>query len=134
MAVKYKHKRYFRVRTSEHRNIVTFSSTSDANTKIGFKSVSNTSSPTKTEVLADSDKTLVVTYEFNSDSDQTAFKNAVDGAWGDSESPFSPAEDTTAWDGEASFATPYHVEHFKTEWLNQDGSVSATMTKTDFGF
>ena len=133
MAASYKHKRYFRCRTAEHRSVVTFSSTSDANTKIGFKSVFNTSSPTKTEALADSGQTLVVTYEFNSDSDQTAFKNAVDGAWGDSTSPFSPATDTTAYDGEASFTPPYYVEHFKTEWLNQDGSVSATMNRTDFG-
>ncbi len=134
MSVKYRHKRYFRVKTAEHRNLVTFSSTSDANTKIGFKSVYNTSSPTKTEALADSDKTLVVTYEFNSSSDQTAFKNAVDGAWGESASPFTPATDTTAYDGEASFTVPYYVEHFKTEWLNQDDSVSSTTNITDFGF
>ena len=114
MSVKYKHKRYFRCRTAEHRNIVTFSSTSDANTKIGFKSVFNTSSPTKTEALADSGQTLVVTYEFDSDSDQTAFKNAVDGAWSDSTSPFNKQTDTDT------------VEHFKTEWLHQDGSVSST--------
>ena len=135
MSVKYKHKRYFRCRTAEHRAVVTFSSTSDANTKIGFKSVFNTSSPTKTEALADSGQTLVVTYEFDNESDQTAFKNAVDGAWGDSTSPFSPATDTTAYDGEASFTPPYYVEHFKTEWLAQDGStVSATMNRTDFGY
>ena len=83
MAAQYKHKRYFRLRGSDS-SLKTFSSTSDANTKIGFKSVFNTSSPTKTEALADSGQTLVVTYEFDSDSDQTAFKNAVDGAWGDS--------------------------------------------------
>ena len=134
MAVSYKHKRYFRCRTAEHRNIVTFSSTSDANTKIGFKSVYNTSSPTKTEALADSGQTLVVTYEFNNDSEQTAFKSAVDGAWGESSSPFSPAEDTTAYDGESSLTFKYYVEHFKTEWLGQDGSVSATMNRTDFGY
>ena len=135
MAASYKHKRYFRCRTAEGRNIVTFSSTSDANTKIGFKSVYNTSSPTKTEALADSGQTLVVTYEFDNESDQTAFKNAVDGAWGESASPFSPAEDTDAWDGEASFTAHYFVEHFKTEWLAQDGTtVSATMNRTDFGF
>lgn len=134
MAVKYRHKRYFRVRTAEHRNIVTFSSTSDANTKIGFKSVYNTSSPTKTEALADSGQTLVVTYEFSSESHQTAFKSAVDGTWGDSTSPFAPAVDPTAYDGEASFEVPYYVEHFKTEWLHQDGSVSATTNRSDFGY
>ena len=113
MAAEYKHKRYFRLRGSDS-SIKTFSSTSDANTKIGFKSVYNTNSPTKTEALADSDQTLVVTFEFDSDSDRTAFKSAVDGAWEDSSTPFSPADASDT------------VEHFKTEWLHQDGSVSST--------
>tara|TARA_B100000927_G_scaffold267848_1_gene242245 strand:- start:87 stop:437 length:351 start_codon:yes stop_codon:yes gene_type:complete len=113
MAANYKHKRYFRLRGSDS-SLKTFSSTSDANTKIGFKSVYSTSSPTKTEALADSDQTLVVTYEFDSDSDQTAFKNAIDGAWGEDSTPFTPETDTDS------------VEHFKTEWLHKDGSISAT--------
>lgn len=113
MAAEWKHKRYFRVRESDN-SLKTFSSTSDANTKIGFKSEWTTSSPTKTEALADGDQTLIVTYEFDSNSDQTAFKSAVDGTWGDSTSPFNPATDTDT------------VEHFKTEWLNADGSISAT--------
>ena len=113
MAAEWKHKRYFRVRGSDN-SLITFSSTSDANTKIGFKSEWTTSSPTKTEALADGDQTLIVTYEFDSNSDQTAFKSAVDGTWGDSTSPFNPATDTDT------------VEHFKTEWLNADGSISAT--------
>ena len=115
MAVQFKHKRYFRVRGSDS-SLKTFSSTSDANTKIGFKSEWTTSSPTKTEALADSDQTLIVTYEFDSLSDQTAFKSAVDGTWNvDGSTPFTPATDTDT------------VEHFKTEWLHQDGSVSATV-------
>ena len=114
MAVEYKHKRYFRVRGSDS-SLDTFSSTSDANTKIGFTSVYSTSSPTKTEALADSDKTLVVTYEFNDESEQTAFKSAIDGAWAESpHSPFNPADGTD------------RAEHFKTEWLNKDGSISNT--------
>ena len=113
MAAEYRHKRYFRIRKSDS-SLATFSSTADANTKIGFKSVYNTSSPTKTEALEDSNQTLVVTYEFDSDVDQTAFKDAVTGAWGDNTQPFSP-DDT--------FDT---VEHFKTVWLHQDGSVSNT--------
>jgi len=113
MAAQWKSKRYFNLRGSDS-SLKTFSSTSDANTKIGFTSVYSTSSPTKTEVLADSDQTLVVTYEFNSESEQTAFKAAIDGAWGDSSSPFEPADSDD------------RVEHFKTEWLNQDGSVSST--------
>ena len=113
MAAEWKHKRYFRLRGSDS-SLKTFSSTSDANTKIGFTSVYNTSSPTKTEELADSDQTLVVTYEFNTEADQTAFVNAVDGAWGDSSRPFSPADGLD------------NVEHFKNEWLHADGSISGT--------
>lgn len=124
MAAEYKHKRYFRVRQQEGEGDGvsdvgtprTFSSTSDANTKIGFTSVWNTSSPTKTEALADSGQTLVVTYEFNSASDQTAFKTAVDTAFGNSGDAhvWNPANDKD------------HVQHFKTEWLHADGSVSDT--------
>jgi len=113
MAAQYKHKRYFRVRGSDS-SLKTFSSTADANTKIGFLSVFNTSSPTKTEALADSGQTLIVTYEFDSESDQTAFKNAIDATFVDSTALFNPP---TSGDV---------VEHFKTEWLHQDGSVSST--------
>jgi len=113
MAAEYKHKRYFRVRGSD-TSLKTFSSTSDANTKIGFEPIYSTSSPTKTEVLADSDQTFVVTYEFNTEAEQTAFKSAIDGVWGENSSPFSPADATDT------------VEHFKTEWLHADGSISAT--------
>jgi hypothetical protein len=122
MAAEYKHKRYFRLRAEDVTGneagnegvLKTFSSTSDANTKIGFKSVWNTSSPTKSEALADSDQTLVVTYEFASLDDQTAFKSAIDGGMADEAKVYEPATDTDA------------VEHFKTEWLHQDGSVSNT--------
>ena len=113
MSAKYKHKRYYRVRGSDS-TLKTFSSTSNANTIIGFRDVYDTSSPTKTYALADSDKTLVVTHEFNTEDEQTAFKAAVDGAWEDSSSPFAPADSSDT------------VEHFKTEWLHQDGSVSGT--------
>ena len=113
MAAEWKHHRYFRLRGSDS-SYKTFSSTADANTKIGFKSVYSTSSPSKAEELADSGQTLVVTYEFSSESDQTAFKSAIDGAWEDSSTPFDPADATDT------------VEHFKTEWLHADGSVSDT--------
>ena len=66
MAVAYRHRRYFRVRGVDS-SVRTFLSISDANTKIGFKSVYDTSSPTKTEVLDDGGQTLIVTYEFDSD-------------------------------------------------------------------
>ena len=111
MAVAYRHRRYFRVRGFDS-SVRIFSSTADANTKIGFKSVYDTSSPTKTEVLADGGQTLIVTYEFDSDSEQSAFNGAVNGAWSEYTTPFSPEIDTDT------------VEHFKTEWLHQDGSIS----------
>tara|TARA_Y100000592_G_C5299116_1_gene234605 strand:- start:15 stop:365 length:351 start_codon:yes stop_codon:yes gene_type:complete len=113
MAAEWKHKRYFRVRGSDS-SLKTFSSTSDANTKIGFRSVYSTNTPTKTEALADSNQTLVVTYEFDSKGDQDAFKSAIDGAWEDSSTPFNPADASDS------------VEHFKTEWLHANGTVSGT--------
>ena len=123
MAAEFRHKRYFKFQggDSSITGAITFSSVADAKTKIGFTSVWDTSSPTKTEALEDSDSTLVVTYEFNNADEQTAFKAAVDGAWGDSTSPYS-GEDIDAKSGvEGTW-----VEHVKTEWLNADGSVSTT--------
>ena len=108
MAAQYKHKRYFRVR-GEDSTLTTFTDVTNANTLIGFKSAYSTSTPTKTESLVDSDQTLVVTYEFNSQAEQTAFKSAVDATW-EAGGPF----------------TGTGVEHFKTEWLHQDGTISAT--------
>jgi len=114
MAAEYRHKKYFRIRGADS-TLKTFSSTADANTKIGFTSVYDTSTPTKTEALEDGGQTLVVTYEFESDADQTAFQNAIDGAWSDSSTPFSPVDATDT------------VEHFRTEWLLPDGSVGDTV-------
>ena len=122
MSALYKHKRYFRLRGIDS-SLKTFSSTADANTKIGFTSVWNTSSPTKTEALADSDQTLVVTYEFETEADQTAFKSAIDGAYTDSSLP-SSLDDIYGLKNLYSKVTATDVvEHFKTEWLHQDGSV-----------
>ena len=73
MADAYKHQRHFQVLDGDE-NKITFSSTDDANTKIGFKSVWDTGSPTKSYQLQDSNQTLVVTYEFASESDQTSFR------------------------------------------------------------
>ena len=122
MANAFRHKRYFRFHGGDSTtSSVTFSSVADAKSKIGFTSVYDTSSPTKTEALADDNLTLVVTYEFNNADEQTAFKAAVDGAWGDSTSPYS-GEDIDANGG----VDGTWVEHVKTEWLNADGSVSTT--------
>ena len=65
---------------------------------------------TKTLAFENSNKTLVVTYEFANESQQTAFKNAVDTAYGNG----------TMW------ANNKLIKHTKTEWLHQDGSVSST--------
>ena len=121
MAANWKHKRYFKMKNKQDNTPVTFSSTSDANTKIGFKSEYNTSSPTKTETLEDSGQTLVVLYEFNSEAEQTAFKSAVDGTWGASAQPWSPPVTDENYG---------IVEHVKTEWFNQDGSIANTTTLT----
>ena len=127
MAAQFKHKRYFRARAPEwngisgsNSDVRRFTSTSDANTKCGFGSAYNTSSPTKTLALADDNYTLIVTYEFNTLDEQTAFKSAVDSAFDSSGFGFDPenADDS--------------IENFKTEWLNQDGSVSDTYTNTTY--
>ena len=134
MAAEYKHKRYFRIRgavdhdpaetkagTTIATEIKTFSSVADAKTKIGFKAVYDTSSPTKTEVLEDSGQTLVVTYEFNTEDEQTAFKTALHDAYADGYTEASDPGHFTPAD------TNHIVEHFKTEWLHADGSVSSTV-------
>jgi|DEB0MinimDraft_4_1074332.scaffolds.fasta_scaffold121549_1 hypothetical protein len=119
MAADYKHKRFFRclaIGTDSTISKRTFSSTADANTKLGFTSVWNTSSPTKTEALSDSDRCLEVTYEFDNVEDQDAFKSAIDGSYGDSTAPFNPATSSD------------RCEQTKVEWYNADGSVSSTTT------
>lgn len=109
MAAAYKHKRYFRV-IGEDSTISTFSNISNAQTLIGFKPVFQTSSPSITYALEDANQTLVATYEFNSNDEQTAFKSAIDTAWTSDNGPF----------------TGTRVVHFKTIWLHADGSISAT--------
>ena len=105
MANAFKHKRYFKLVQQDFSTLVSFSSTADANTKIGFKSVFNTSSPTKTETLEDSNFTLVVEYEFNTLEEENAFRTAVDIA-----EPFTPADNT-------------HMVHcFKHIWYDEDGT------------
>ena len=120
MAAEFKHKRYFRrvdIGTDSTLSLHTFSSTADARTKLGFGSVWNTSSPTTTDALEDSNKTLVVTFEFASADAQTAFKSAID----------STAEMWT----DSSLPHAYRPEHFKTEWLHEDGTVSHTNNTND---
>ena len=110
MANAWRIKQYFRHRGTDS-SITTFSNVADAQTKIGLTSAhtSTNGSPSTTYALADSDQTLVVTYEFSSLSNQTTWYNAMSG---------------TTWfsapDGEGT------SEYFKVEWLHQDGSISST--------
>ena len=109
MANAYRHKRYIRV-IGEDSSAVTFTDVDNARTLIGFKPAFGTSSPATTYGLEDAGQTLVATFEFDSEVDQTAFKSAVDAEWGENSTPFSGSG----------------VEHFKTEWVHQDGTISAT--------
>ena len=111
----YIHKRYFRLRTSNNLLHV-FSNVADALNKIGFNKIWNTSSPTITNTLIDSNTTLVVSYEFENEAEQVAFKSAIDNMFHSNPEHFSSKDS---------------VEHFKTEWLHKDGSLSH---KTDFIF
>ena len=116
----WKYKCHFRIRRSDDSSIITFSSVADAKTKIGFQSAWDTSSPTKSEALADSDQTLVVTYTFSSESDQTAHRNATiitDST--DIRTLFVPS---VLWPN----VEDHTVEPFKVEWLNPDDSVAGT--------
>ena len=123
MSANYKHKQYFRVR-GDDSSLKTFSSIDNAKELIGFSTAWNTSSPTKTEALADSDQTLVITYEFDSKDDQDAFLSAI-----------SVFDTTKVWPATSGSAfIPYYaadkIENFKTEWLDTDGtSVGSTTTQ-----
>jgi hypothetical protein len=117
MSVKYKHKRHFEIHEfygdDSTRVARTFTgTTAEAYAAFSFSSAWNTSSPTKTLAFENSNKTLVVTYEFNNKSDQDAFKTAVD----------------NGYDAGNAWASDLPIKHTKTEWLHQDGSVSASST------
>ena len=117
MSIEYRHRRYFRIRFNDN-SLYNFISISDANTKIDFKPCWTTSNPKKIEELADSNQSIIVTYEFNNQAAQTAFKQAVDSEWN-----VDTMDNATPWKGDSSTET---VEQFKTEWLHADGSISST--------
>lgn len=96
-----------------------FNSIDDARSRIGFTDVWKTSSPTLIETLLDDKQTFVVSFEFNSEKDQLDFKQAIDEMFHGNPQHFKPKDPTDV------------VEHFKTEWLHKDGSLSH---KTDFIF
>jgi hypothetical protein len=107
MANEYRIKQYFQ-HTGDDSVLVTFTSTDDAKAKIGLTAThTTTGSPTVTYALADSNQTLVVTYEFASESDQTTWYASMGSTvW------YNPPAGT--------------VDYIKVEWLHQDGSVSAS--------
>lgn len=96
-----------------------FDSIDDARTRIGFTDVWKTSSPTLIETLLDDKQTFVVSFEFDSEKEQVDFKQAIDEMFHNNPQHFKPKDPTDT------------VEHFKTEWLHKDGSLSH---KTDFIF
>ena len=109
MANAWRVKQYYRGRGSDS-SLVTFSSVDDAKTKIGLTNAHlTTGSPTVTYGLLDSDQTLVVTFEFSSEANQTTWYNSM-------------AADSVAWCSPASGVT---AEYVRADWLNQDGSLSA---------
>ena len=117
MANAFKHKRYFQLHELQADSSLaakTFTgTTAEAYAEFGFSSAWDTSSPTKTMAFEDSNATLVVTYEFNNESDQSAFKTAVD----------------SAYTGGSAFGSDRFPKHTKTEWLATDGTtVDATST------
>jgi hypothetical protein len=112
MAVEFKHKRYIRIRLADS-SLYTFTTTNDAQTKIAFKDCINLHSPIITYTLADSNQTMVMTVEHESVDNQVAWKEVWDAEY----------QNGWPWNGNDSTQT---VEHFKTEWLNADGTVSAT--------
>lgn len=124
MAAEYKHKRYFRLKKADN-SYHAWQDLSDANTMLVFKDAWNTNSPTITKALEDSNQTLVLTIEHSSAENQTSWKTAVDNLWVDgSEAPWAPLRKGAT----SSQIHEWTVEHFKTEWLHQDGSVSQTTT------
>lgn len=128
MANEYKHKRYFEKfnsvdATTSPWDIASYSKVTHSGTateaynSFNFPAVWDTNSPTKSYALEDSGQTLVVTYEFDSASDQTGWLNAVEAA----------ITANTCWDNTAG--TGNHYKCVKVEWLAGDGStVDATDT------
>lgn len=108
MANEWRVKQYFRNRADDS-SIVTFTSVADGQSKIGLTEAhtSINGSPTTTYALADSDQTLVATFEFDSEADQTTWYDSMNG---------------TVWYNASSGS----VEYFRVEWLHQDGTVSST--------
>ena len=128
MASEWKSRRYFKQYNHTTSSYVTFSDTTDAQTKIGFGECWNTNSPTKTYELADAGQTLVVTHEFASEADQTGFMSALATAWPNG-TIFTG--NTATGPATGPYTPVLEGRRVKTEWLYPDGSVSST---TNFDF
>jgi len=117
MAQEYMHKRYFELHGTHNEDdspvtdgaavgAITFTSTpAQVAVLFDFPSVWNTNSPTKSYALADSNKTLVVTYEFDNADDEAGFVTTVN----------------SAYSGGSAFPTDQDVKHMKTEWYTAAG-------------
>ncbi len=93
----------------------TFSSIDDAKSAIGIDATClNTSSPTVTYELADSDQTLKVISAFNNNTELEANRTAWNNKWAD------------VADGTGTKPYADNANHIKTEFLNDDDSVSFT--------
>ena len=139
MAVQFIHKRYFKVYDYDASSYISFADVDDAKAKIGFGTCYTAGAPTTTYALEDSSQTLVVTYEFETDADQTTFKNSVDDAWQTGNNltgvtmkvnPLIP--NNPNWES----VSPAQVivrqpRHVKTEWMHQNGGVELTFV-TEF--
>ena len=119
MAQEFMHKRYFELHDSfdesanddttwstlPSKRAMTFTSTpAQVAVLFDFPSVWNTNSPTKSYALEDSNRTLVVTYEFDNAEDETGFRTAVD----------------TAYTNGNAFSDQ-DIRHTKTEWYTSAG-------------
>lgn len=111
MANAYRVRQYFQ-KSDGASDITEFSSIDSAKTDVGL-SATHLSSGSPTVTYSTSNQNgdsgpfyeLVVTYEFASEADQTTWYNAMESA---------------------NWFTGSNIYYSKVEWLNEDGSVSAT--------
>jgi len=124
MAAEYKHKRYFRVKKADN-SYHTFVDLAEANTMVELQATWTGNNAVLTKALEDSNQTYVITIEHANESDQTAWKSAIDTTWADST---TISTDIQLKKGSMPNTQDCLLEHFKTEWFHADGSVSATTT------
>ena len=134
MAVEWKHNRYFQIHECEVGGTLqakTFTGTAaEAYAEFNFPSVWDTNSPTKTYTKTDGNTTLIVSYEFDSASDETGWVNAVNTAYANGTA--FPTGDEWKMQDVGKF-----IAHIKTEWYKNPGVIESTqtniITKSDWG-